>query len=53
VVHGFVEQLVNDDKVVPYRLFLQNAKVILEYRRQLVEEGNDEGGIGILARYGT
>ena len=51
VVHGLVEELVNDDKVIPYGLFLEGAKVILEHRRELVEEGNDEGGIGILACY--
>mmetsp|Transcript_12035 Transcript_12035/g.34813 ORF Transcript_12035/g.34813 Transcript_12035/m.34813 type:complete len:284 (-) Transcript_12035:525-1376(-) len=38
VVHGLVEQFVNDDEVVADGLLLERAEVILEKLRQLVQE---------------
>lgn len=51
MVHGLIEKLINNDEIISYGLLLQNTEVILEHRRKLVEEGNDEGGIGIFACY--
>lgn len=46
-VHHFVEKLVDDDKVVANRLFLEGFEVLGEDLDDLVEEEEDFGGIGV------
>lgn len=46
-VHHFVKQLVDDDKVVPYRLLLELLKVFCKDLDEPVEEEENFGGIGV------
>ena len=47
VVHHLVEQLVDDDEVVPDGLLLDILEVALEHLHQLMQEGEDHDGIVI------
>lgn len=44
-VHHLIQQLVNDDEVVPDTLLLQHFEVFGEHLHDLVEEEEDLGGI--------
>jgi hypothetical protein len=44
-VHHFIQQLVDDYKVVPYTLLLKLLKVFCEDLHDLVQEQEDLGGI--------
>ena len=46
-IHHLVEQLVNDDKVIPYTLLLKLLEVLGEDLHDLVEKEQDFGSIGV------
>ena len=53
MIHGLIKELVYAHEVIAYGFILEVAKVILEYSRQLVEEGYNEGRVGAAAGYGA
>ena len=46
-VHQFVEQLVDDDEIVPHGFFLKVAEVLAEHAHASVEKGENHGDVGI------
>jgi hypothetical protein len=51
VVHGLVQELVNDDKVISDALLLQRPEVILKDVGELEEERQDQRDVGIARRH--
>jgi len=46
-VHHLVQELVDDNKVVPYTLLLQFLEVLCEHLNDFVQEQQDFGRIGV------
>lgn len=51
-IQHFIEELINDDKVIPDTLFFQLFEIFCEDFHNAVEEEEDFGRIGILFRQG-
>jgi hypothetical protein len=47
-LHDFVQQLVNDDKVVSNAFLLHRIKVIREQSQQTVQKDHQHGGVRVL-----
>ena len=46
-VHDFIKQLVDEDEIVANWLLLELLEVFAENGHQFMQEGKDEGGIGV------
>lgn len=51
-VHHLVEELIDDDKVIPDGLLLELLEILGENRGEAVEEDDDLGRVGIALRKG-
>lgn len=49
MIHGLIEEFVNDDEVIPNRLLVERSEVVLEERRELVQVGQEQGDVGVFA----
>ena len=46
-IHDFIKELINEDEIVSNRLLFELLEILAENGDQLVEEGEDEGRVGI------